>query len=125
MTLLNTLQPLIAATQVPVRVTTDPETGDVLLDGGVTISTEERAKVGLFGPHAETIYVVTYAVGIPQTQWEPADVDIVDVGQYTSPAEAVEAALGVVIAHRVQAYQDRLADEEEARACQEVFLDIP
>jgi len=118
--LIELLRPLIDATDLLVeRVEADPETGAVTLDGDVTIETEERAKIGLFGPHAETVYVVTFAVNIPQTWEEPADVDIVDVGTYTSPAEAVGAALGVLIQHRIADYQERLADEEMARACQE------
>lgn len=122
MSLVETLRPILQAAGISeVFVEVCFETGAVTLDHDVTIETEERMKVGLFGPHRVDAYVVSYAIGIPQTREEPADVDVVDVGTFASPAEAVGAALGVLIQHRIAMYQDRLADEEAARAYAEDF----
>lgn len=117
--LIDILRLILDVCGVEIRqITTDPLTGDVDLDG-VTISQGVTHRETLAGPKPFVEYHVTFVVEIPQTYEEPADASEVEVGTYRTPAEALGAALGVVIEHRMAAYQDQLADEEQARACQE------
>jgi len=117
--LIDILRPILDVCDFKVRqITTDPLTGDVDLDG-VTISQEVAHRETLAGPKPFVEYHVTYVVEIPQTYEEPADASEVEVGTYRYPSEALGAALGVLIEQRMAAYQDRLADEEQARACSE------
>ena len=121
MPLLETLRPIIEAAQVGSLQLEELDDLNVQLDQDVMISLDTREKSGLFGPHAEVVYVVSFQVPGRYSRDEPPDVDVVDVSTSTSPAAAVASALGVLIQHRVAASQERLADEEQARACSEDY----
>jgi len=114
MSLLEAVTPLVEATALLIVLKADEETGAVTLDGDVTIEAEERGGT-LGGRNVHTTYCVTYTVGIPQTYWEPADVDVVEVGTYPSLAGAVVAAITTLVEHRIAAYQDALADDQMAK----------
>ena len=120
-TLLETLRPIIEAAQVGSLQLEELDDLNVQLDQDVMISLDTREKSGLFGPHAEVVYVVSFQVPGRYSRDEPPDVDVVNVSTSTSPAAAVASALGVLMQHRVAASQERLADEEQARACSEDY----
>lgn len=117
MKLIDTLRPVIEAALIQdLIVDEDAQTGQILLDRHITIETEDRQMKGLFGPMTQTVYVVSFFVYTPPTRDEPEGGDVVEVGTYASPVEAVGAALGVVINHRISDYMDRLADNAQAEA---------
>ena len=119
MPLLETLRPILDAVGIANLQVEELDDLTVQLDQDVLISLDTREKSGLFGPHAEVVYYVSFQGPTRYSRDEPPDADVIDVGEYTNPAGAVASALGVLMQHRVIMYQDRLADEEQARACSE------
>lgn len=113
MPLLDALYPIISAAKIDGLEVDEVDDLNVTIDGDVLITQDTRAKSGLFGPCAEIIYVVSFMSSTRHHQDEPPNEDVVEVGTYTSEAEAVASALGVIVQHRIAAYQDRLSDDEE------------
>ncbi len=124
MSLYTTIKPYIEAARMSdLTITEDPKTGAVDLDG-ITIEVEERPVASIGGERMVPFYLVSYAVPVAQTCDSPPDVDVVEVGAYRHIGEAVRAALGAVLDHRVGRYENQLADAEAAEAFLAEDLDL-
>lgn len=76
---------------------------------GVTIQETEIERKTIAGPRKFPGWTVSVRWYIPSTQWEPADCDEHEVGQYPSWSQAAEAFLLEIFRDRINGEFERLS----------------
>jgi hypothetical protein len=78
----------------------------------VTIQETEIERPSIAGPRKFPGWTVSVVHYIPSTQWEPADCDEHEVGQYPSWTQAAEAFLLEIFKDRIESEFQRLSNPD-------------